>query len=63
MSDIDHLIESWKARRDFLSRQREMLERGDMRTVASGVDVTQQDIARLKAWISELDALLAEYKD
>jgi len=50
MSGINHLIESW--RRDFLSRQREMLERGDMRTVAGGVDITQQDIARLKAWIS-----------
>jgi hypothetical protein len=38
-----------------------MLERGEMRMVADDVDITQQEIARVRSWIAKLDELLVEY--
>jgi len=63
MSDIGFLIASWKGQRAFLSNQLEKLQRGEMRMVADNVDITQQEIARLKSWIAKLDELLAKYRD
>ena len=44
-----------------LSSQLELLEH-DEEPVADGTDIRQQDIARLKSQIAELDELLAKYK-
>jgi hypothetical protein len=58
----NELIEAWKARRAMLARQLEMLESGEMQHGQKGFgDLVQQDIARTKSWIAELDALLAEH--
>jgi len=58
---IDLLIACWKERRLVLSSQLELLEH-DEEPVADGTDIRQQDIARLKSQIAELDELLAKYK-
>jgi predicted RNA-binding protein with EMAP domain len=63
MSGISLLIASWKAQRALLLHQLEMLERGEMRMVADDVDITQQEIARVKSWIAKLDELLIEYDE
>jgi hypothetical protein len=59
---IDLLIACWKERRVVLSSQLELLEHDETRMVADGTDIRQQDIARLKSQIAELDKLLAKYK-
>jgi predicted RNA-binding protein with EMAP domain len=63
MSGISLLIASWKAQRALLLHQLEMLERGEMRMVADDVDITQQEITRVKSWIAKLDELLVEYDE
>jgi hypothetical protein len=63
MSGISLLITSWKAQRALLLHQLEMLERGEVRLVADDVDITQQEIARVKSWIAGLDELLVEYDE
>jgi predicted RNA-binding protein with EMAP domain len=63
MSGISLLITSWKAQRALLLHQLEMLERGEMRMVADDVDITQQEIARVKSWIAKLDELLVVYDE
>jgi hypothetical protein len=63
MSGISLLIASWKAQRALLLHQLEMLERGEMRMVADDVDITQQEIARVKSWVAKLDELLVEYDE
>ena len=59
---IDLLIARWKQRRAVLSSQLELLEEPDEPPVADGIDIRQQDIARLKSQIAELDELLGKYK-
>lgn len=62
MSNIDYLISAWKERRALLARQLDMLERGEMHSGTNVPDsTTRLDIARIKSWITELDALLAEH--
>jgi predicted RNA-binding protein with EMAP domain len=63
MSGISLLIASWKAQRALLLHQLEMLERGETRMVADDVDITQQEIARVRSWIAELDELLVEFDE
>jgi hypothetical protein len=60
--DFEPLVAAWKDRRSMLATQLEWLEGGRMRTGTniSGA-TTQQDIARLRQWIAELDALIAEH--
>jgi hypothetical protein len=55
------MVESWKARRAMLAEQLENLESGKWRSGIDNEDVTTEDIKRLKAWIAELDGLIAEY--
>ena len=45
-----------------LSSQLEFLEHDETRTIEGGIDIRQQEIARLKSQIAELDELLAKYK-
>ena len=59
---IDLLFACWKERRTVLSSQLEFLEHDETRTITDGIDIRQQDIARLKSQIAELDELLAKYK-
>ena len=59
---LDLLIACWKERRIVLSSQLELMEHDETRTIADGIDIRQQDIARLKSQIAELDELLAKYK-
>jgi hypothetical protein len=59
---IDLIIACWKARREVLSNQLDMLEHEKEPAKVDGIDITQQDIARLKSQIAELDELLAKYK-
>lgn len=59
---IDLLIACWNERRIVLSGQLELLEHDETRTITDGIDIRQQDIARLKSQIAELDELLAKYK-
>jgi hypothetical protein len=59
---LTRLVASWRERRAMLARQLEMLESGDMHSGTSALDTTtRQDIARLRSWIAELDALIAEH--
>ena len=60
--DFEPLVAAWKDRRSMLATQLEWLEGGRMRTGTniSGA-TTQQDRARLRKWIAELDALIAEH--
>ena len=60
--DLEPLVAAWKNRRSMLAVQLEWLESGRMRTGTSISEATtQQDIARLRRWITELDALIAEF--
>ena len=60
--DLEPLVAAWKDRRSMLAVQLEWLESGRMRTGTSIPEATtQQDIARLRRWITELDALIAEF--
>jgi hypothetical protein len=59
---IDLIIACWKSRREVLSNQLDMLEHEKEPAKVDGIDITQQDIARLKSQIAELDELLAKYK-
>jgi hypothetical protein len=62
--NLDPLIASWKERRAMLALQLDWLESGKMRTGTNISDsTTKQDIARLRSWIAELDALIAEYSE
>jgi hypothetical protein len=62
--NLDPLIASWKDRRAMLALQLDWLESGKMRTGTNIPDsTTKQDIARLRSWIAELDALIAEYSE
>jgi hypothetical protein len=59
MAEIKHLIEEWIEMRGTLQRQLKMLESGQIR---AGEDSTAQaTIARIKALIDELNALLKEF--
>jgi hypothetical protein len=59
---MDQLVASWKEQRAMLARQLEMLESGEMHTGTNVLDATtKRDIARLRSWIAELDALIAEH--
>ena len=61
MAAPDNLITTWKERRAMLVRQLEMLESGEMRTGTNVLDATtKQDTERVRSWIAELDALIAE---
>ena len=62
LMSIDLIIACWKARREVLSNQLDMLEHEKEPAKVDGIDITQQDIARLKSQIAELDELLAKYK-
>ena len=59
---IDLLIACWKERRAVLCGQLDMLAHDEKPVRADGVDITQQEIARLESQIAELDELLAKYK-
>jgi hypothetical protein len=60
--DIDPLVASWIDRRAMLANQLHWMESGKMRTGTNIPNATTtQDIARLRSWIAELDALIAEY--
>ena len=59
---IDLIIACWEARREVLSNQLDMLEHEKEPAKVDGIDITLQDIARLKSQIAELDELLAKYK-
>lgn len=62
MSEVKHLIEEWIEMRATLQRQLKMLESGEMRTGADiSDDTTRATIARIKAWINELNSLLKEF--
>ena len=59
---MDQLVASWNERRAMLAHQLEMLESGEMHTGTNVLDATtKQDIARLRSWIAELDALIAKH--
>ncbi|MDR3448758.1 MAG: hypothetical protein P4M15_03245 [Alphaproteobacteria bacterium] len=62
MTEIKHLIEEWIEMRATLQGQLKMLESGEMRM---GTDIsdsaTQATIARIRAWIDELNSLLKEF--
>jgi hypothetical protein len=53
---------SWKARREVLSSHLDMLAHEKEPAEVDGIDITQQEIARLKSQIAELNELLAKYK-
>jgi hypothetical protein len=56
------LVAAWTDRRSMLATQFEWLEVCRMRTGTNiSSATTQQDIARLRKWIAELDALIAEH--
>lgn len=60
--DMDPLVTAWKDRRAMLATQLEWLESGRMRTGTNVSNATtQQDIARLREWIAELEGLIAEH--
>jgi hypothetical protein len=60
--DFDPLVMAWKHRRAMLTTQLEWLESGKMRTGTNIPDATtRHDIMRLRSWIAELDALIAEH--
>jgi len=62
MSNIDHLIAAWKERRALLAHQLEMLGLSDMHIGTYTPDgAVKQDNKRLRLWIAELDALIAEH--
>jgi hypothetical protein len=58
---IGLVIASWKARREVLWSQLDMLAHEKEPAEVDGIDIIQQDIARLKSQIAELDELLAKY--
>jgi hypothetical protein len=58
--DMEPLVTAWKDRRAMLATQLEWLESGRMRTGTNVSNATtQQDIARLREWIAELEGLIA----
>jgi hypothetical protein len=60
--DMEPLVTAWKDRRAMLATQLEWLESGRMRTGTNVSNATtQQDIARLREWIAELEGLIAEH--
>jgi hypothetical protein len=60
--DFNPLIAAWEGRRAMLALQLEWLEAGYMRNGSNPRDsTTNQDIARLRSWIAELDALMTEH--
>jgi hypothetical protein len=62
MVSVTDLVAGWKERRALLARQLQMHESGEMRTGTNVLDATTtQDIARVRSWIAELDALIAEH--
>jgi hypothetical protein len=62
MAEIKHLIEEWIEMRATLQRQLTMLESGEIRVGGNISDgATQATIARIKAWVDELNALLKEF--
>jgi hypothetical protein len=61
---IKTLIECWMARRALLAQQLKMLEAGEMRTGTNVLgNKVKEDIERIKLWISDLDALMADYSN
>jgi hypothetical protein len=57
---IKDLVEEWIQMRSTLRRQLELLKSAEMHTGTNGSDTTQETIARIEKWISELNALLKE---
>jgi hypothetical protein len=56
------LVTSWNERRTMLAHQLQMMESGEMRSGTNVLNATtKQDIARLRSWIAELDALITEH--
>ncbi len=62
MTEIKHLIEEWIEMRATLQRQLKLLESGELRKGGNISDcATRAVIARIKAWIDQLNALLKEF--
>ena len=62
MTTVKDLVEDWIEIRSILQRQLAMLESGQMHLGTHLSDTTTKEtIVRIKAWISELNALLKEY--
>lgn len=63
---LDELIASWKARRAFLLKQLEVLEAKqrepvDANNYIADRSYVEQDIGRIRSWVSILEELLAQH--
>src|SRR5579872_577733 len=58
---LERLVAGWLEDRDDLYRQLDLLEAGLLRTGANNVDDTSTSVARVRRWLADYDALIAEY--